>query len=399
MCTIEKKGSSLKADFEPFRSLPFFRCSKRDARALSRHARPRCDQRMDAQATNSGPDALGTPSVPTESSSVPTSELEGLQLMRSAGSASETTPEAELAQLLARVRQLAPRLSPEALGAAGRELVELAASRASGNSPAQPRMLAFGQDDGRPPDAGSEVGSVGSLEGEESADDRDSDDEAEALEQQDGCPRVGATEDDTESGQRYAPWDTVGWQPTVSYQSYQSNSDAAPFAAAAEDEEAEGEEGHEPRRMSGWRGARDLMGLADCQHVYCEKCDLGLTQDEDGCQVTAMALAGRVQRVQAKHEKLRTAKPWGDKDRREARHAMYKAIISWQFCSPLGAGKRVRLPKCLVSAVRRKFPNPVCGPGCDYWVQCERKGHYTGFRTAEESRAAREGRYQLVDIR
>ena len=73
-----------------------------------------------------------------------------------------------------------------------------------------------------------------------------------------------------------------------------------------------------------------------------------------------MALAGRVQRVQAKHEKLREARPWGDQDRREARHAMYKAIISWQFCSPLGAGKRVRLPKCLVSAVRRKFPNPVC---------------------------------------
>ena len=67
--------------------------------------------------------------------------------------------------------------------------------------------------------------------------------------------------------------------------------------------------------------------------------------------------------------------------------------------SPLGAGKRVRLPKCLVSAVRRKFPNPVCGTGCDYWAQCERKGHYTGFRTAEESRAVREGRYQLVDIR
>ena len=334
---------------------------------------------------------------------MPISGSEGLHLMRSAGSASETTPEAELAQLLARIRELAPGLSPAALGAAGSDLAELAASRVSGHSPAQPRVLAFGQDDGRPPDACSEVGSFGSLEGEEAADDRDSDDEAEALEQQQGCPRVGATEDDT-PGQAWdgtwdAPWDRVGWHPSITYESYQSNIDAAPLAAAAEDEEAEGEEAHEPRRMSGWRGARDVMGLSDCQHVYCEKCDLNLTQDEDGCQATAMALAGRVQRVQAKHEKLREARPWGDQDRREARHAMYKAIISWQFCSPLGAGKRVRLPKCLVSAVRRKFPNPVCGTGCDYWAQCERKGHYTGFRTAEESRAVREGRYQLVDIR
>jgi len=87
--------------------------------------------------------------------------------------------------------------------------------------------------------------------------------------------------------------------------------------------------------------------------VYCEKCDLNLTQDNDGCKVTSMALAGRVQRVLAKHEKLHQAKPWSDRDKREARHAMYKAIISWQFCSPLGAGKRVRLPECLLSAVRR----------------------------------------------
>jgi hypothetical protein len=131
---------------------------------------------------------------------VPISGSEGLHLMRSAGSASETTPEAELAQLLARIRELAPGLSPAALGAAGSDLAELAASRVSGHSPAQPRVLAFGQDDGRPPDACSEVGSFGSLEGEEAADDRDSDDEAEALEQQQGRVKAGRPSEERMGG-------------------------------------------------------------------------------------------------------------------------------------------------------------------------------------------------------
>jgi hypothetical protein len=42
----------------------------------------------------------------------------------------------------------------------------------------------------------------------------------------------------------------------------------------------------------------------------------------------------------------------------------------------------------------------VCDPHtCDYWVECERAGHYTGFRTADESRAVREGKYIPVDVR
>ena len=48
--------------------------------------------------------------------------------------------------------------------------------------------------------------------------------------------------------------------------------------------------------------------------------------------------------------------------------------------------------------VRKRFPNPVCGEaeGCDYLAGCEARGHYTGYRTAEESRAIREGRYMDV---
>ena len=313
---------------------------------------------MDAQATNSGRDTLGTPSVPMESSDVPIREIQELQLLRSAGSASETAAEAELSQLIARVRELAPQLSPEALSTAGNGLVELAARRDSEPSPAQPRLLAFEPDDGRPIDSDSEVGSVGSLDGVEAADNRDFDDEAEAPEQQGRCLRVAPTVlGDTEchvphEQVTYEDWDHQGWAPGVAYP---ADIPPAVFAAAAEDEdeEAEGDEACVPGKMSGWKGARDLRGLGECQHVYCEKCDLNLTQDNAGCKVTSMALAGRVQRVLAKHKKLHLANPWSDKDKREARHAMYKAIISWQFCSPLGAGKRVRLPECLVSAVRR----------------------------------------------
>jgi hypothetical protein len=110
----------------------------------------------------------------------------------------------------------------------------------------------------------------------------------------------------------------------------------------------------------------------------------------------------RVARVVEKHTRLRTSKPRCDPDGREARHACYKAVIAWQFASPLGAGNRVRLPVCVVAAIRKLFPNPVCYPPpagkCDYGTECERRGHYTGFRTADESRAIREGTYIGVDV-
>ena len=69
---------------------------------------------------------------------------------------------------------------------------------------------------------------------------------------------------------------------------------------------------------------------------------------------------------------------------------MYKGVVAWQFADPLGAENRVRLPRCVTCRIRREFSNPCCREGCDYWVECERAGHYTGFLTAEESRALRE---------
>ena len=96
-------------------------------------------------------------------------------------------------------------------------------------------------------------------------------------------------------------------------------------------------------------------------------------------------------------------KPRDDLDGRKARHALYKAVVAWQWANPLGAENRVRLPTCVLHRVRRLFPNPCCVVGgddsCDFLVKCERAGHYTGFRTAEESRAVREGRFVCQDCR
>ena len=52
----------------------------------------------------------------------------------------------------------------------------------------------------------------------------------------------------------------------------------------------------------------------------------------------------------------------------------------------------------LTTAVRKLFPNPVCLAAQRDpvgGVECVRLGHYTGFRTAAESQARREG--QVLD--
>jgi hypothetical protein len=66
--------------------------------------------------------------------------------------------------------------------------------------------------------------------------------------------------------------------------------------------------------------------------------------------------------------------------------------VAWKF-EGLGAENRVRLCRCIEIRVRREFPNPRCGEGCDYSVNCEARRHYTGFRSAVVSRADREGRF------
>eukprot|EP00966_Prymnesium_polylepis_P036496 846579-Prymnesium_polylepis.2 len=107
----------------------------------------------------------------------------------------------------------------------------------------------------------------------------------------------------------------------------------------------------------------------------------------------------RIATLVEKHQGIRARRPSDDPDGRTGRHMLYKAVVAWQWANPLGAENRVRLPFCVMYRVRRLFPNPCCGEGCDYLEGCEKAGHYTGFRTAEESRAVREGRFSGVDIR
>lgn len=158
------------------------------------------------------------------------------------------------------------------------------------------------------------------------------------------------------------------------------------------------------RAMVVHNSRKDPYGILQYgQSVYCKVHDLGRPATEAPCvcdllqQQSVRAVidkhrarrarqnrqAPRRQRGQPQH---RTAHP--DPDGREARFALYRAIVKAHFASPLGAGNRVRLPMCLLKAVRRLFPNPECVLGvCDFGAKCERAGHYTGFRSAEESRA------------
>ena len=76
---------------------------------------------------------------------------------------------------------------------------------------------------------------------------------------------------------------------------------------------------------------------------------------------------------------------------RAARYKMYRAVIAWKFADPLGSGRRRRIPDCCVWQIRDLFPDPRCDETCDYLRGCERKGHYVGFRTVAESKAAKEG--------
>ena len=108
----------------------------------------------------------------------------------------------------------------------------------------------------------------------------------------------------------------------------------------------------------------------------------------------------RISALVEDHQRLRQRKPGEDPDGGKARHAMYKGVVAWEFASPLGAEQRVRLPACVLYRIRRLFPNPECSneQGCDYLDRCEKAGHYTGFRTAEESRAIRAGAFVRVDM-
>ena len=161
---------------------------------------------------------------------------------------------------------------------------------------------------------------------------------------------------------------------------------------------------------------RKSLGIAESRHTYCMRCNTDLNPPEfalddplSDCAPVCMAddamQQNRIRDIAAKrHLRINTRrarrKPDDDPDRRGARYAMYRGVVGWLWANPLGAEQRVRLPTCVVKRVRREFPNPACkeSEGCDFGDACERKGHYTGFRTADESRARREGTFACVDL-
>ena len=132
---------------------------------------------------------------------------------------------------------------------------------------------------------------------------------------------------------------------------------------AAEYAQSEADGARDPR-MGAW--ARDDVGLAqDGRRMYCDYHDLRGTCPH-ACMAADMLQQSRIAALVQKHERLRARRSQKDPDGREARHALYKAVIAWQWANPLGAENRVRLPRCVEHCVRRRFPNPICGEGCDY---------------------------------
>jgi len=139
---------------------------------------------------------------------------------------------------------------------------------------------------------------------------------------------------------------------------------------------------------------QDSIGLGEHgTDIYCDHCDVGCAPNT--CMAVVMLQALGVADTIARHQRLvAKTESMGTPDaeaRASARFECYKAVIAWQFSDPLGAGQRRRLPECVTCKVRCLFRNPVCTPAaCDFGAECERRGHYTGFRTAEESRTLRE---------
>ena len=174
----------------------------------------------------------------------------------------------------------------------------------------------------------------------------------------------------------YADWDDVGWHAPspsrFSERAYPSGDGTSAEGCS------ECDEPQERARSSGWRGAHDSIGLAEYGRcVYCDVCDLNMSNG--ACMAGYVLQERRIASEVTKHTTSNVRASRGATPTGEARHALYKAFIYWQFCSDLGAGNRVRLPKCVVLAIRQLFPNPLCGCDCDLWVVCERLGHYLGI--------------------
>lgn len=338
--------------------------------------------------------------------------------LQAAAGSSDSAADTRLRELVSEIIGLAPLVSPDAFRQAAQELQGAAGfDQVRGEaSPARPRQLLFDEqpDPGSESDAGG-APSIGSRDS--SRDSRDGSTSSKSL-VSDGdevpagapiwMPNVGMLwpcsarfggEDPDPGG--FGNMVCNGQpQPEAVQQdgaSEAGSGDSAP--SGSERSSQQGRPRRRRRRGGGRRGSRGSGQGTDLAHgrdMACDVCDLQSGGPQWACMACDMLQQPSIQKIREKHE-TRLASPRGkasDPDRREARYAMYRGVVRWHWSDPLGAENRVRLPMCVMQRIRRIFPNPACVAGvCDFGVQCERCGHYVGFRTADESRAIREGAY------
>lgn len=331
-----------------------------------------------------------------------------------------------LEQLLQELEAVASDLPEAALLAAGRRVAILVASRtshgyagdgASDDGTLVPTQLDYGELAVAGPTGGaadedrrSETGSIGSLDGPAAAADDPDDAEHDAAGAHGGAPAVGSAVPELHCDPRYAgegvgpQWydEQLGVRRPDDPQ-YRGDLACAP----CDDGDGESDDGGSDDGGADAVGRRDprltlthkdSVGFAaHGRRMRCDYHDLRCGNARD-CMATCMLHERRISHLVAERQAALRRRPGCDPDRREARHTLYKAVVAWQWADPLGAGVRVRLPRCVLYRIRRLFPHPDCSAGCDYLDGCERACHYTGFRTADESRAMREGRFDSVDI-
>ena len=184
-----------------------------------------------------------------------------------------------------------------------------------------------------------------------------------------------------------------------------SSSDSQPPSPGTLDRRAKRE--YERRRLQATASQRrrGVPSLVSAHVLQCRSCRAGGEIAEGACEAAKMTDPDNPETVDIR-EVITTDMPIveacdSDSERevacRSARYALYRRFIAWKFEEPTGAGKRKRLPDCCVWQIRFMFPDPRCDESCDLLRECERKGHYVGFRSAAESRADRDG-VTLIDL-
>ena len=345
-----------------------------------------------------------------------------------ASGSSESNPDAQMLQLVSEVLRLAPIVSPGVLRSAAKQLqraLDTPSAAENEDSPVQPLRLPF--TDERESDGNSDAASDASsrppstrADSVVSSDDDVPSGAAVFAEGEGPVFRAADYRYGMHSGSAIAVFDlgpdpggfgavianatpgTAAARPGGGVPA--DGSDGGSAHSGSEDGGSEGKPRR--RRKRGGRGRRgrahDSLGVAHGRDMQCDVCDEQIVAPQWACHAEDMLQQSKIQDIVAKHQKRQaTAKGRAsDPDRREARFAMYRGFVAWQWADPLGAENRVRLPGCVMRRIRKLFPNPVCIPGvCDYYVECEKKGHYCGFRTADESRAVREGQFVGDDLR